>query len=345
VLKKSTTLWILFIFFVAGIVLAMTPCVLPMIPILSSLILAHKTLSTRKAFLLSMTYVLAMALTYAIAGMIAGLLGNSFQASLQHPVVLILFSLLFVGLAFSMFGFYELQLPSFLRHKLTRWQQHQRGGHYWGVAVMGFISSLLVSPCISAPLAGALAYIGQTGNMFFGGVGLFSLGLGMGLPLIVIGVLGGKLLPRSGPWMGRSKHVAGFLLLGLAIWTLSRLIPVTHTVPGLSLQFVKNPTEVEHILQDTQNKKVLLDFYADWCISCHIIDKKVFADPQVQHALKDYILLRADITANDKVDRELQKKFNVFAPPTIILFDAQGKIVKTFLGEVSTQELLEAIQS
>ena len=219
------SLWLtLLTFFGLGILLAFTPCVLPMVPILSGIIVGQKQ-STRQAFLLSLTYVLAMALAYAIAGVLAGLLGKNLQAALQTPAVIIVFALLFVILACSLFGFYELRLPHKWQQQLTLLSQRQKSGSYLGVAIMGALSILVVSPCISAPLVAALAYISQTGHATLGGLILFVMGLGMGTPLLVIGTLEGKFLPKAGEWMNTVKIILGVLLLITAIWLLYRLLP------------------------------------------------------------------------------------------------------------------------
>lgn len=217
--------WQLLIFLGLGILLAFTPCVLPMVPILSSIIVGHgHKISALKAFLLSLTYVLAMAITYAIAGVILALAGSSVQAALQAPWVLILFSVLFVVLALSLFGLYSLKLPNSLNTTLQNISQHQKHGHYLGVAVMGVLSSLIVSPCVTAPLVGVLAYITHTGNVALGAAALFLLGLGMGLPLLLVGVSAGKLLPKAGQWMDDIQAVFGFILLAMAVYMLSRLL-------------------------------------------------------------------------------------------------------------------------
>ena len=212
-------------FFLLGLLLTFTPCVLPMIPIISSLITRQSdTLTTTKAFLLSLTYVLSMSFTYAAAGLLSGLAGYHLQAALQSPLAISITSLLFLLLALSLFDIYNLQLPGSLQQRLNQLID-KAGGSYLGVALMGILATLVVSPCTSAPLVGALTYINQTGNAFMGGVALFSLGLGMGIPLLIIGTTGGKYLPRTGPWMVFVKKALGILLLAMAIWVLSRILP------------------------------------------------------------------------------------------------------------------------
>ena len=225
-LKSGSTLLIILTFFGFGLLLAFTPCVFPMIPILSSIIIGQgEHITTRKAFIMSLTYVLAMALTYTVAGVIAGLVGENLQAAFQNPWILGSFAAVFVALSLSMFGFYELQMPAALQTRLTEMSNRQQGGTLVGVAIMGFLSALIVGPCVAAPLAGALIYIGQTGDAVLGGSALFALSLGMGAPLIAIGTSAGKLLPRAGGWMDAIKAVFGVLLLGVAIWMLERIIP------------------------------------------------------------------------------------------------------------------------
>jgi thiol:disulfide interchange protein DsbD len=211
-------------FYLLGLLLAFTPCVLPMVPILSGVIVGlDKDRSTGLAFMLSLAYVLAMAFAYALFGAIAGLFGHNLQAAMQAPAVLIGFSALFVALSLSMFGVYKLQLPSSLQSRLSELSAKQKSGTLLGAAIMGFFSALIVGPCVAPPLAGALLYIGQTGDPMRGGMALFTLGLGMGTPLLLLGTLEGRMLPKTGAWMNRINHLFGFLLLGVAIWLLSRI--------------------------------------------------------------------------------------------------------------------------
>ena len=230
-LASGNALLIILTFFGFGLLLAFTPCVFPMIPILSSIIVGQGgRITTRKAFLMSLTYVLAMALTYTVAGVIAGWFGENLQAAFQNPWVLGSFAAIFVALSLSMFGFYELQMPSALQSRLTDISNRQQGGTLVGVAIMGFLSALIVGPCVAAPLAGALIYIGQTGDAVLGGAALFALSMGMGAPLIAIGTSAGKLLPRAGGWMDAIKAVFGVLLLAVAIWMLERVVPPAVTM-------------------------------------------------------------------------------------------------------------------
>lgn len=224
---KNRSLWvILATFFGFGLLLSLTPCVFPMVPILSSIIVGTKNITTKKAFFYSLIYVLSMALAYTIAGVLAGLFGANIQAAFQNPIILVIFALIFVALAFSMFGFYEIRLPLSITTKINKKSNEAKGkGGVVGVAIMGFLSALIVSPCVAPPLAGALIYIGQTGNALLGGLALFALGLGMGAPLLLIGTGAGKFMPKPGGWMNAVSKTFGVVMLGVAIWTLDRVLP------------------------------------------------------------------------------------------------------------------------
>lgn len=400
----SNSLWLnVATFFGLGLLLAFTPCVLPMIPILSSLIVGQgESMNTAKAFRLSLVYVLVMASTYAIVGIFVGLSGYNVQAFLQNPYVLSGIAVLFVVLSLSMFGFYELQMPASVQNRLTQWSNKQGGGQLSGVAAMGFISTLIVGPCVTAPLAGALIYIAKTGDALIGGAALFALGLGMGAPLLLIGTSAGKLVPRAGAWMNATKHIFGILMLGMAIYMISRFLPTSITmclygilaimtgvhlgatdtvnkdssgwqrfskgaglvvsVYGLALLIgafsggnsyttplrgvvggsssASNNTQTHALpfqsvkgidgLQiavsqaSAQGRPVMLDFYADWCISCKEMEAFTFTDARVQALLKDAVVVQADVTANDSADQALLKKFDLFGPPGIIFYDPNG---------------------
>ena len=222
---------ILLTFFGFGLLLALTPCIFPMIPILSSLIVGAKNMNTKKAFVYSLVYVLAMALTYTIAGVLAGLFGANLQAALQHPVVIVLFAAIFVALALSMFGFYEIGLPASIQTKIAKKSDEaSHKGGLIGVAIMGFLSALIVGPCVAPPLAGALIYIGQTGDALLGGLALFSMSLGMGMPLLLVGTGAGKFMPKPGGWMQAVSQIFGVVMLGVAIWMLERILPAAVTL-------------------------------------------------------------------------------------------------------------------
>lgn len=417
-LSGSSTLTLIGVFFLAGLALSLTPCVFPMIPILSGIIAGHgHNTNARHGLALSIIYVLAMALTYTIAGVLAGLFGANLQAALQAPAVIAIFSLLFVLLAGSMFGFYELQMPSSVQTWLSRNSDKQKGGSYVGVAVMGFLSALIVGPCMAAPLAGALIYIGQTGDPVIGGVALFSLSIGMGIPLILIGTSAAKYMPRAGLWMESVKAGFGVVLLLMAVWMLDRVVPVEVTmglvaliliitsvfmgvfeshasdihgvkkiakgvgvillVYGASLTLgllsggksliyplkglvssseattqsknsfvtVTNPVDLDAQLSlaKSRGQAVLLDYYADWCVSCKELDYVTFADADVQNRMSQMLLVKVDVTANDEASKQLTKRYEVLGPPTLIFYDGLGKYRKelTLVGVPSSEQFLQ----
>ena len=406
-LAERSWLWAAALFFLGGIGLAFTPCVLPMVPILSSIIIAAKggpesdgeQLTRRRAFGLSLAYVLGMALTYAAVGTLMGLFGASLnlQAALQAPPVLVAFAIVFALLSLSMFGFYELRLPQSWQNSLDGLGQRLGGGRLLSVALMGALSALVVSPCVSAPLAGALIYISTTNDALLGGAALLALGLGMGVPLLVIGASGGHLLPRAGAWMNAIKAIFGVLLLAVAVWLLERVLPPSLTLAlwaalligcavflggldaapkqgwgrlwkalgfasavygvllligaasgagdplrplrslggaeervaeaGLQWRAVRNLREVqaETAAANDAGRMALLDLYADWCISCKIMERSVFPAPKVAERLSQFHLLRADVTANSAEDKALLNAFNLFGPPGLVFFSRDGK--------------------
>jgi thiol:disulfide interchange protein DsbD len=309
-----------------GLLLAFTPCVLPMIPILSGIIVGEGArIGKRRAFLLSLAYVLGMAVTYAAAGVAAGWSGTYIAAALQNAWVLLAFALVFVVLALSMFGLYELQLPGFLRHRLQSAQGRLSGGRVGSVAAMGAFSAVIVSPCVAAPLAGALLYIGQTRDVALGGAALFVMALGMGVPLIAVGVSEGALLPKSGPWMRHVQRFFGVLLLGVAVWVAWPVLKPSHG----STDFVRvdSSAELDAKLR-APGRPVMLDFYADWCVSCKEMEALTFSDPRVKAKLDRMLLLQADVTANSDAHKELLRRFRLFGPPGIIFFDENGKEIR-----------------
>ncbi len=396
-LFKNGSFWLIVSsFFGAGLLLALTPCVFPMIPILSGIIVGrgHK-ITHMHAFILSLAYVLGMAITYAIAGVAAGYSGNLISSALQTPWVLGSFAALFVLLSLSMFGLYELQLPTALQSRLTDTSNRLHGGHLSGVFAMGALSAIIVGPCVAAPLAGALLYISQTHDAVLGGTALFALALGMGAPLLLIGTSAGALLPKAGAWMEGVKRFFGVMMLAMAIWIVSPVIPVSaqmlswaallifsaiylhaldplpHNAHGwrnlgkgvgvlalllgvayligalsgardilrplgnivrasadapaaLRFERIKNGAELDARIASARGRTVMLDFYADWCVSCKEMDRFTFSDATVQARLKNTVLLQADVTANSEDDKALLQRFQLFGPPATLFFDAQG---------------------
>ena len=410
--SKYAMLW----FFVLGIGLAFTPCVLPMLPLLSAIVIGGRKEETSnwRALALSFVYVQGMALTYTLLGLVVVLIGLPFQIALQSPYVLIGLSIVFVLLALSMFGLFTLQLPSSLQTKLTQFSQQQKSGAFFGVFVMGAIAGLVASPCTSAPLSGALLYVAQSGDFVIGALTLYLLALGMGLPLILITVFGNKILPKSGAWMENVKTAFGFVMLALPIFLISRIIPsmweprlwallgvsffiwlatqmrsngiglffrivffvaaMVSAQPlqnwvwqdnattsqavnaqsavknSLVFQQISNYDELQAVLKQHPNKIAMLDLYADWCVACKEFEHKTFADPQVQSALSDVLLLRVDMTNNSESNRTLMKALAVTGLPTIIFFNQQGEEIQAqritgFLSAEAFMATLNAAKS
>ncbi|MFA6136972.1 MAG: protein-disulfide reductase DsbD [Sulfurimonas sp.] len=404
---------ILLTFFGFGLLLALTPCTFPMIPIISGIIISQgEGLTTKKAFFLSVIYVLAMALAYTIAGVLAGLFGSNLQAAMQNEWVIFSFSAIFVILALSMFGFYELKPPSFLLSSVSESRRH-RG--ILGVAVMGFLSALIVGPCVAAPLAGALVYIGQTGDAFLGGMALFAMSIGMGLPLIIVGVSAGKFMPKPGHWMVLINNIFGVMMLGVAIWMLEKVVDVYYTMLLWSillvsfaiylgafekeihffkrsvalltliysislligtlggstsmskpLEFLKQQgtissdttkhvtfakvrtiKELDALLAKNKGKKIMLDFYADWCTSCKEFEEVTFADAGIAKKMGEFVLIQADITANGEEQKALSSKYGVFGPPVILFFDEKSEVIKakTITGFMESTEFLKHLNT
>jgi thiol:disulfide interchange protein DsbD len=397
----TANLWLVLLsFFGFGLLLTFTPCVFPMIPILSSIIIGQgDRVTTLHAFTLSLTYVLAVSATYTAAGVTAGLFGANLQVLFQNPWALGGFAGVFVLLAMSMFGFYDLQIPAAWQIRLARLSNRQQGGTYLGVGIMGIFSALIVGPCVAAPLAGALIYIGQTGDAVLGGLALFALSMGMGTPVLAFGTSAGRLFPKAGSWMATVKAVFGVLLIGVAIYLLERILPEWITIllwagllvvcaiymgalevissgasgwrrlwkgtglvmliygvllmvgvaagggdlfqplrdlggntgarstQSLSFKPVKGLDGLQVQLRQASSlqKTVMLDFYADWCVSCKEWEKFTFSDAGVQEALADSVLLKADVTANDMLDQELLRSLRLFGPPAILFFGPNGE--------------------
>jgi len=419
-LATSGLFWNLAVFFGLGLLLVFTPCVLPMIPILSAVIVGNQA-GRGRAFVLSVTYVMTMAVTYAVLGVAAALAGANLQAMLQAPVFIVPIAVVFVLLALSMFGLYELQLPAFVRDRLGRISSRQAGGSLVSASVMGAVAALLASPCMTAPLAGALIYIADTGDATLGGFALLALGLGMGVPLIALATIGSGLLPKPGGWMDGVKAAFGFILLGttvyflerildgalvlalwgslaialgLSIWHIARAITATAplrtllasagavvtlwgalmmigaaaggsqpwqplngvlgegNIDGASVAHAdfegfKSVADLDRTLEDAgaQGQWTLVDFYADWCVSCKIIEEEVFGDSEVIDALSDMKLLRADVTANDALDQALMTHLQVVGPPTILIIGPDGREYRAqrTTGEVSAAVFLDRL--
>ena len=416
VLASGSLLSIVPMFLVFGLLLAFTPCVLPMIPILSSIVVGHgEKVSRGRGFALALAYSLGMAIVYTAFGVAAGLLGQGLAATLQNPWVLSVFALLLVLLSLSMFGFYELQVPSSLQSRLSSTSDRMQGGHFAGVFVMGGISALIVGPCVAAPLAGALLYISQTGNALIGGVALFSLAAGMSVPLLLVGLGAGTLLPKAGAWMDGVKAFFGVLLLAtalymiapvlpgwllMALWALLLLISATYlrvfdrlpddasgwtrlfkgfgvalAIAGAALivglaagsrnvlqplagfdggagataeagavqfQRIRTVADLDRTVAASA-KPVMLDFYADWCVSCKEMEHFTFPDPAVRQQLAGMTLLQADVTSNTADDKALLKRFALFGPPGIIFFRG-GKEVGRVVGFEDAKTFLASMQ-
>jgi thiol:disulfide interchange protein DsbD len=396
---QSGSLWrIGSAFLVFGLLLSFTPCVLPMVPILSSIIVGEGKITRSRGLILALAYSAGMALVYTALGVAAGLAGEGLAGALQKPWVLLTFGALLVGLALSMFDVYQLQLPGTLQTRLSATSGRLRGGRFIGVFVMGALSALIVGPCVAGPLAGALLYISQTGNASIGAWALFSMAVGMSVPLLLTGLSAGTLLPRAGAWMNVVKRVFGLLLIGVAIWMVSPIFPVAvlmalwgclallcavflgvgvplpagsklgayagktlglalllyglfeligaassgqdvlqplahlrrtgaapagdHAVPRFTR--IRNVADLDQALA-AAGTPVLLDFYADWCVACKEMERMTFSEAKVSAAMDKMRLIQVDVTANNDDDRALMRRFKLFGPPGIILFDGAGK--------------------
>ena len=394
-------------FVLLGLGLAFTPCVLPMVPILSSIIVGEgQQVRRSRGFVLSLAYSLGMAIVYTALGVAAGLIGEGLAAALQNPWVLGSFAILIVAMSLSMFGFYQLQLPVALQTRLSHASGRRSSGKLAGVFAMGAISALIVGPCVAAPLAGALVYISQTRDVLIGGAALFAMAVGMSIPLLLVGVSAGSLLPRAGAWMESVKRLFGVLMLAMALWLVSPVIPaaaqmllwaalllgygfyllrhhrhwatmaaggaiavlgamqlvgvasggrdalapLAHLRGGapqhLEFKRVKNVAELDAVLANTGGKTAMLDFYADWCVSCKEMEKLTFVDPAVQAKLANTILLQIDVTANNADDKAMLKRFGLFGPPGIILFDREGREIpdSRVIGYQDARKFLASLQ-
>ena len=342
-LENANLGYLLVGFFVLGIALAFTPCVLPMLPILSSIVLGKQSdvpISKVRSAYLALAYIFGMALLYALAGILTAALGSGVQRVLQSPIALILFSGLLLFLAGSLFGFYELKMPQAWQNKVDKMAGRQKGGSLFGAFALGAISTLVASPCITAPLASVLGFVAQTGSMVLGGALLFVMALGMGLPLLLIALGARSVIPSAGAWMVWLQRALGVMLVLLAIWIVwpafsmlrgetdpqnsSRL--EKRISPNLVFQVVRSPEELQSILQKAQeNKKsVLLDFYADWCISCKEMEAITFTNPEVAKEMSRFVLIQVDVTVNNPSTQALLKQYGLFGPPAILLFNGLG---------------------
>ncbi|SFN92970.1 thiol:disulfide interchange protein DsbD [Formivibrio citricus] len=314
------------IFFVAGLGLAFTACMYPLIPIVSGIVLRGAKHGQRRALGLTFVYVQGMALTYTAGGLLAAASGAFLAVTLQQPWVIAGFSLFFVAMALAMFGIFSLQLPNAWQSRINSWANRLPGGRFVSVFVMGTLSALIVGPCIAPPLAAALAYLGQSGDLLLGGSALYALALGMGTPLMIIGILGSAALPRlSHRRLHGIRIVFGMILLGMAAWIARPLWLHRSPVPGLDFRPVASSAELDRALQSARGKPVLLDFYADWCTSCLEFEKNTLTDPGIQKKLGGFVLLRADITANTPEHRALLRRFGLYGPPALRFFDRDGR--------------------
>lgn len=433
VLNKASFWQVIISFFLFGVFLSFTPCVLPMIPILSSVIIGKTKINNKhvvhhNAFLLSLTYVLSMSAVYAIAGILVASAGQNLQAYLQAPAVIIVVTLLFVALSLSMFGLYEITIPHFIEDRLGALYRKQQGGSYLGAILMGIIATLIVSPCTSAPLAGALLYIATTGNITLGAFALFFLSLGMGIPLILIGLSSKKLLPKAGKWMESFRNLFGVILLGMAIYMLGRIIPEYVTLglfgilfiiyavllgllepaPELKQRLIKaialilaiigtiyligainyntsvfQPLKNYSLSLNQSNKNLnksnssnfksslnwikvndismfnsalnqfndkqyaLVDFTADWCSSCQSIERKIFANSEINKKLQKLLLIKVDITEYNDENKKLMQKLQVFNPPTLLFFNKDKQELKAIriTGEITPDKFKEYLNN
>jgi thioredoxin:protein disulfide reductase len=390
-IRGGSLAMMLVLFFASGLVVAFTGCVLPTVPILSSIIVGQgNQATTLRSFALSLTYVLGMALTYTVAGALTAASGLQVQAMFQQTWIVVLFAILIIAMAASMFGAFTVQMPSFIQSRVADLSNRQRGGTFGGVAVMGMLSALIITACVAPAMIAALTVISQSGNVVRGASALFAMSMGMGCPLLLIGTSAGRLLPRAGAWMDDVKRLGGCLMLGVAAWMLGRLLSDTQAlllyaipvvaavivlwrfaVRGTALKVMRfaalasalyavalvvgfaqgandplhpltaraaqgRPLEFQPVrtivdldqavsAATAAGRPVMLDFYADWCVSCKEMERDTFSDPQVRAAMARMTLLRADVTANDDNDRALLRRFGIFGPPTIAFYGADGQ--------------------
>lgn len=364
-LESTPTGYLFLAFFILGLALAFTPCVLPMLPILSSIVFGtqgKQSISKGRASVLAAAYVLGMACVYALAGVLMAALGGSVQRALQSPIALICFALLLLTLSGSLFGLYELRMPHSWQQKVDQLAGRHKGGSFAGAFALGGISTLVASPCITAPLAGVLAFIAQTGSMSLGAGLLFVMALGMGLPLLFIAIEARILIPSTGIWMIWLQRTLGVLLLATAAWIASPLLQTgggdsskvivngqrQHQIGKASFVVIDSGAQLDQFLSQAkeQKKLVLLDFYADWCISCKEMEVNTFANSEVNQELQKFVLLQADVTKNSPENQALLKRFGLFGPPGILIFDLNSEELKDqrVIGYMPPQRFAERLK-
>ncbi|MBU3621366.1 protein-disulfide reductase DsbD [Polynucleobacter sp. CS-Odin-A6] len=364
-LESTPTGYLFLAFFILGLALAFTPCVLPMLPILSSVVFGtqgSKSISKGRASILALAYVLGMACVYALAGVLMAALGGSVQRALQSPIALIGFALLLLALSGSLFGLYDLRLPQSWHQQIDRLAGRHQGGSVTGAFALGGISTLVASPCITAPLAGVLAFIAQTGSMSLGAGLLFVMALGMGLPLLFIAIEARILIPSTGIWMVWLQRTLGVLLVTTAAWIASPLLQdggneagrITtngqrqHQIGNANFAVIESSAQLDQFLTQAKEQKkfVLLDFYADWCISCKEMELNTFANPEVNQELQKFVLLQADVTKNSSENQALLKRFGLFGPPGILIFDFNSVELKDqrVIGYMPPQRFAERLK-
>lgn len=364
-LESTPTGYLFLAFFILGLALAFTPCVLPMLPILSSIVFGtqgKQSISKGRASVLAAAYVLGMACVYALAGVLMAALGGSVQRALQSPIALICFALLLLTLSGSLFGLYELRMPHSWQQKVDQLAGRHKGGSFAGAFALGGISTLVASPCITAPLAGVLAFIAQTGSMSLGAGLLFVMALGMGLPLLFIAIEARILIPSTGIWMIWLQRTLGVLLLATAAWIASPLLQTgggdsskvivngqrQHQIGKASFAVIDSGAQLDQFLSQAkeQKKLVLLDFYADWCISCKEMEVNTFANSEVNQELQKFVLLQADVTKNSPENQALLKRFGLFGPPGILIFDLNSEELKDqrVIGYMPPQRFAERLK-
>lgn len=405
-LLNDRQLWLILpLFFLLGLGISFTPCVLPMVPILSSIILeSDKEVKKKRAFILSIVYTLGVSVVYTLLGVMSGWVGESFSNVLHHPIFLSILTLLLLVLALSMFNLYHIHLPKRVHEWLHHFSHKQSGGKLKGVFVMGAISAFVVGPCLVPPLAGVLLYISQTRDVMLGGMVLFTMAWGMSVPLLLIGISAKMWVPRAGAWMEEVRYFFGALLLALALWTITPLLPMWLVMAlwgllgvgyGVSVLLtyknvftmvwasvfiilgcmqwvgvstggrdvwsplmhlrenqtklvfspIKSATQLDAVLSVVRGKKVMLYFYADWCVSCKEMEKFTFSDARVHERLKEVVLLRVDVTANNGDDKVLLKRFGLFGPPAVLFFDEAGNEIRSarIIGYQGTKNFLQAL--